>query len=85
MPCLQLETGEFFLNENARQAAKRAEKREKQTTKTEAAKLRRAAAFVPPAEPDRAKTTAKRDASDAIDLAAIKKKVKNSGKRNMGQ
>jgi len=77
----QLETGEFFLNERARLAAKRAEKREKQAAKVEAVQQRRAAAFVPPTEPEREKKTAKRPA-EPLNVEAIKKKMKKSQKRS---
>ncbi|GMS80315.1 hypothetical protein PENTCL1PPCAC_2490 [Pristionchus entomophagus] len=74
---LQLESGEFFLNEKQRVDEKRRKKWEQQGEKTNQRNKERAAAFVAPEEKAKTKSTEKRSAQD-VDLAKLKSKVKKA-------
>uniref|UniRef100_A0A383VE42 KRR-R motif-containing protein 1 n=1 Tax=Tetradesmus obliquus TaxID=3088 RepID=A0A383VE42_TETOB len=64
---LAIESGEYFLSEQAKAARKRAEQAEKQAERTEAAKRRREAAFIAPKEPKRQKGDGAADGSGKAD------------------
>ncbi|GMT11312.1 hypothetical protein PFISCL1PPCAC_2609 [Pristionchus fissidentatus] len=74
---LQLESGEYFLNEKQRLDDKRRKKWEQQGEKTNQRNKQRAAAFVAPEEKSKTKTTEKRSAQD-VDLSKLKSKVKKA-------
>ncbi|KAJ8774383.1 hypothetical protein K2173_011632 [Erythroxylum novogranatense] len=80
---LQLESGEYFLSEQKKQANKWRQKQEKQAEKTAENKRKREAAFLPPEEP--VKQNADKSKSDTHDLAAmtnsIKKRAEEFGKQ----
>ncbi|KAF6263490.1 hypothetical protein COO60DRAFT_1489903 [Scenedesmus sp. NREL 46B-D3] len=64
---LAIESGEYFLSEQAKAARKRAEQAAQQAERTEAAKRRREAAFIAPKEPKRHKGDAAADGSGKAD------------------
>ncbi|EEF48808.1 KRR1 small subunit processome component [Ricinus communis] len=80
----ELESGEYFLNNQKKQAKKWQEKQERQAEKTAENKRKRDTAFVPPEEhrdQDAGKSEDKNNDVAAIALS-IKKKAKDFGKKN---
>eukprot|EP00916_Digyalum_oweni_P023113 GHVL01038411.1.p1 GENE.GHVL01038411.1~~GHVL01038411.1.p1 ORF type:complete len:340 (+),score=79.22 GHVL01038411.1:38-1057(+) len=75
---LMLESGEWFVNETARQSNKRASKMEEQQNKTAKKRSERQEEFVPPSEekPKKKKKTEKKDIETANLIEKLKKKKK---------
>ncbi|KDP27372.1 hypothetical protein JCGZ_20196 [Jatropha curcas] len=80
---LQLESGQYFLSNEKKQAKKWQEKQEKQAEKTAENKRKREAAFIPPEEPKQQKAGISEDKNvDVTALAmSIKKRAKDFGKQ----
>ena len=70
-----LETGEYFVQENARKAKKMKEKLEKQDEVLSKKKRKREEAFIPPEEP---KVEKKVKGSSDVDVKKLKKKLKKA-------
>ena len=75
---LQLETGEYFLNEREKREQKLNERRQKQADRQKERKQKRAAELQPPAElaPKRAKAANEQEEGAKVDLKKLKKKLK---------
>ncbi|KAL0561371.1 hypothetical protein IC582_001796 [Cucumis melo] len=84
---IQLETGEYFLNEKKKSAKKWQDKQEKQAEKTAENKRKREAAFVPPMEaPKQQDTQPDGDKNDIAEMAKVlKEKAKAFGKRKAAE
>uniref|UniRef100_A0A2P2KP20 KRR1 small subunit processome component KRR-R motif-containing protein 1 n=1 Tax=Rhizophora mucronata TaxID=61149 RepID=A0A2P2KP20_RHIMU len=79
---IQLETGEYFLSEQKKQANKWREKQEKQAEKVAENKRKRDAAFIPPEEPIRQNAgKLKNNENLAVITTSLKQKAKEFGKQ----
>lgn len=77
---LQLESGEYFLNERDRRKQKEVQREEQQAEHREKRKRDRAAQFLPPAEPSRKKKSIPEGDNAAVDIKRLKKKAAAAGK-----
>ncbi|KAM1378660.1 hypothetical protein ACFX2I_020656 [Malus domestica] len=83
---IQLETGEYFLNDKVKSAKKWQEKQEKQSEKTAENKRKREAAFIPPKEPVVQDTKCDDGSKDLAAVAtSLKKKAKEYGIQKMAE
>ncbi|KAM2084340.1 hypothetical protein ACFX1R_022185 [Malus domestica] len=83
---IQLETGEYFLNDKVKSAKKWQEKQEKQSEKTAENKRKREAAFIPPKEPVVQDTKSDDGSKDLAAVAtSLKKKAKEYGIQKMAE
>ncbi|KAM2679623.1 hypothetical protein EV2_011515 [Malus domestica] len=83
---IQLETGEYFLNDKVKSAKKWQEKQEKQSEKTAENKRKREAAFIPPKEPAVQETNSDDGNKDLAAVAtSLKKKAKEYGIQRMAE
>ncbi|PAV78081.1 hypothetical protein WR25_12164 [Diploscapter pachys] len=74
---LELETGEYFMNENERVMNKKRKKMEEASAKTQERKQAKMKVFQPPEQKKRDKTT-KRKVDAPVDLETLKKKAKKA-------
>ncbi|KAL7130627.1 hypothetical protein ABFS83_13G147400 [Erythranthe nasuta] len=83
---LQLESGEYFLSDQMKQAKKWHDKQEKQAEKIAESKKRREAGFVPPEEPKKQSNAHTDNKTNVADLAlSLKKKTKDFGMRESAE
>ncbi|CAB4264992.1 unnamed protein product [Prunus armeniaca] len=83
---IQLQTGEYFLNDKVKSAKKWQERQEKQTEKTAENKRKREAAFIPPKEPVVQDTKSDDGGKDLAAMAiSLKKKAKEYGRQNSAE
>ncbi|EYU27544.1 hypothetical protein ABFS82_13G148400 [Erythranthe guttata] len=83
---LQLESGEYFLSDQMKQAKKWHDKQEKQAEKIAEGKKRREAGFVPPEEPKKQSNAHTDNKTNVADLAlSLKKKTKDFGMRESAE
>uniref|UniRef100_A0A914C6J8 KRR1 small subunit processome component n=1 Tax=Acrobeloides nanus TaxID=290746 RepID=A0A914C6J8_9BILA len=73
---LQIESGEFFMQEHTRKQQKKAERETRQAERTQQKKQDRAAQFTAPAEKPRQKRSAPKAEEDAVDIKRLQKKAK---------
>jgi len=73
---LQIESGEFFLDQKARRKQKRIEVEQRQTEKQKQRKEQRTASLLPPPEAPRLKRSAHDEIDMEVDLKNLKKKAK---------
>ncbi|KAF3565715.1 hypothetical protein DY000_02019474 [Brassica cretica] len=76
----QLESGEYFLNENKKSEKKWQEKQEKQTEKTIEKKRMRDASFVPPEEPAQSSNNSNKYEEGKKDLTELTQSLKSKTK-----
>jgi len=76
---LEIETGEYFLKQDQKDAIKRKEKREKQTEKTKEREIDRQKIFQPPEEP-KLETVSQKNTND-FDVQAAVTNIKKTSKR----
>eukprot|EP00878_Enallax_costatus_P017072 GHUV01017925.1.p1 GENE.GHUV01017925.1~~GHUV01017925.1.p1 ORF type:complete len:293 (+),score=107.43 GHUV01017925.1:1296-2174(+) len=82
---LALESGEYFLSEQAKLARKQAEQQQQQAERTEAAKRRREAAFIAPKEPKRPKVDGQQQADAAEDAKQAAQRLKEKQQQKQQQ
>lgn len=73
---LQIESGEFFMQERTKKQQKKAERETRQAERTQQKKQDRAAQFTAPAEKPRQKRSAPKAEEDAVDIKRLQKKAK---------
>ncbi|KAK0409891.1 hypothetical protein QR680_004821 [Steinernema hermaphroditum] len=74
----QLESGEYFMNQQERDRQKKAERKQKQIEKTKEKAKERAKVFIAPEEKARPKQTTQKRTAECVDLEKLKKKAKKS-------
>lgn len=73
---LQIESGEYFLNERARHKQKQDEIKSKQVEKQQKRKEQRASLFIPPQEKLRTKSSISEQINAEVDVKKLKTKAK---------
>lgn len=73
---LQLESGEFFMNERTKKLQKKADREARQAERVEQKKQERAAQFKAPAEKPRMKRSAIKTDDEPVNIKKLKKKAK---------